>query len=154
MFTVTVFDCILVYSKNCNIGWMIFVTDTCLLDDDHWTSALESLSTVPDLTSPAPCSSTASGHKSTPQQNRKKPVNIKTARWWASCLLDNTNSYNDVLSFQKTVCVCVRVCAVVFFSKSFSCWLECPTWSLQVKTNMKWKVLWQTNWCFWLQIFF
>lgn len=54
--------------------------DTCLLDDDHWTSALESISTVPDLTSPAPCSSTASGHKSTPQQNRKKP-----ARWSTLC---------------------------------------------------------------------
>lgn len=59
--------------------------DTCLLDDDHWTSALESISTVPDLTSPAPCSSTASGHKSTPQQNRKKPVNFKTARWSTLC---------------------------------------------------------------------
>lgn len=140
MFTVTVFDCILVYSKNCKIGWMIFVTDTCLLDDDHWTSALESISTVPDLTSPAPCSSTASGHKSTPQQNRKKPVNFKTARWWASCLLDDTNSYNDVLSFKKTVCVCVHACVCVyccFFSKSFSCRLDCPTWSHQVKANMK-----------------
>ncbi|XP_048731138.2 protein FAM199X-like isoform X2 [Ostrea edulis] len=70
--------------------------DACLLDSAVWTTALETLSTVSDLSSSTPCESTASSHKSTPPQNRKKSVNFRTVKWNTLCDDEKTSVIEEI----------------------------------------------------------
>ncbi|XP_022313430.1 protein FAM199X-like [Crassostrea virginica] len=69
--------------------------DTSLLDDSHWTTSLESLSSISNVSSSS-CSSQTTGHKSTPQPSRRKPINFTTVKWSTLCDEEKTTVIEEL----------------------------------------------------------